>query len=237
VLTFAGPWGAYRVSLASQRHRLDRLVARNGLRVGTAPAAGRAVSFADRKEIAATLRYLVERRDGRGIAERFGGSASLAASGETRVRAIMASLGVAYVSPWEREENRESRYFHASWTTVPTPIEGYQYAIHLELFRLKDTLRIDAATAAWFVEARNVLRVERGGHPALEVPLDPVIERASAYRGTRGRRDMMPIDLLRAETTGPGGTALLYLTRLNATRGDSGWAVTAIDGELFLRLQ
>ena len=237
VLTFAGPWGAYQVSLASQRHRLDRLVARNGLRVGTTAATGRDVSFADRKEIAAMLRYLVERHDRQGIAERFGGPASIASSGETRVRAIMASLGVAYVSPWEREEGKESRYLHASWTTVPTPIDGYQYAIHLGPFRLKDTLRIDAATTAWFVKARNALRVERGGQPALEIPLQPVIERAAAYRGARGRRDEVPIGLLRAETSGPGGAALLYLTVLNATRGDSGWAVTTIDGELFLRLK
>ena len=125
----------------------------------------------------------------------------------------MASLGVAYVSPWEREEGKESRYLHASWTTsVPTPIDGYQYAIHLGPFRLGDTLRIDAATTAWFVKARNALRAERAGQPALEIPLQPVIERAAAYRRTRGRRDEVPIGLLRAETSGPGGAALPYLT-------------------------
>lgn len=237
VLTFAGPWGAYQVSLISQRHRLDRLVARHDLRVGTTAATGRDVPFADRKEIAAILRYLVERQDRRGLAARFGGPAPLASSGETRVRAIMASLGVAYVSRWEGEESKESHYFRATWTTAPTPIDGYQYAIHLGPFGLKDTLRIDAATSVSFEKARNALRLERGGQPPLEIPLQPVIERAAAYRGTRGRRDEMPIGLLRAEASGPRGAALLYLTVLNATRGDSGWAVTAIDGELFLRLK
>jgi len=238
VLTFAGPWGAYKVSLASQRHRLDRLVARHGLRVATTVATARDVPYADRKEIAATVRYLVERHDRQGIAARFGGAASLASSAvETRVRAIMASLGVAYVSPWDREESKESYYFRAKWTTAPTPIDGYQYAIHLGPFELKDTLRIDAATSVSFEKARNALRVERGGQPALEIPLQPVIERAAAYRRTRGRYDEVPIGLLRAETSGPGGGALLYLTVLNATHGDSGWAVTTIDGELFLRLK
>jgi len=238
VLTFAGPWGAYKVSLASQRHRLDRLVARHGLRVATTAATARDVPYADRKEIAATVRYLVERHDRQGIAARFGGPASLASAAvETRVRAIMASLGVAYVSPWDREESKESYYFRAKWTTAPTPIDGYQYAIHLGPFELKDTLRIDAATSVSFEKARNALRVERGGQPALEIPLQPVIERAAAYRRTRGRYDEVPIGLLRAETSGPGGGALLYLTVLNATHGDSGWAVTTIDGELFLRLK
>ncbi len=238
VLTIAGPWGAYQVSLASQRHRLDQILARHGLRVASTAATARDVSFADRKEIAATVRYLVERHDQQGIAARFGGAASLASSAvETKVRAIMASLGVAYVSPWEREESKESYYFRAKWTTAPTPIDGYQYAIHLGHFELKDTLRVDATTNAWFVKARNAFRVERGGQPALEIPLQPVIERAAAYRRTRGRYDEVPIGLLRAETSGPRGAALLYLTVLNAARGDSGWAVTTIDGELFLRLK
>ena len=239
VLTFAGPWGAYQVSLFSQRHRLDRLLARHGLRVVTTGVTARDVPFADRKEIAATVRYLLERHDRRGIAARFGEPASLASSAvETRVRTIMASLGVAYVSGWEREEGQESHYFRASWTAAPTPIDGYEYAIHLAPFGLlKDTLRIDAATSVSFDKARNALRVERGGQPALEIPLQPVIERAIAYRRVRGRYDEVPIGLLRAETSSPRGAALLYLTMLAASHGDSGWAVTAIDGELFLRLK
>src|SRR5512143_124514 len=230
VLTFAGPWGAYQVSLFSQRHRLDQLLARYGLRVVATGATAREVPFADRKEIAAPVRYLVERHDRKGIATRFGGPASRASSAvETRVRTIMASLGVAYVSPWEREEGEESHSFRAQWTTAPTPIDGYQYAIHLGHFEPKDTLRLDAASVS-FAQARNALRVERGGLAALEIPLQPVIERATAYRRTRGRYDEVPIGLLRGETSGPGGAALLYLTMLNASHGDSGWTVTAIDG-------
>jgi hypothetical protein len=238
LVTFAGPWGAYHVSLASQRHRLDQLLDRHGLRVAIPAATARDVPLADRKEIAATVRYLVERHDRQGIASRFGGPASLASSAiETRVRAIMASLGVAYVSPWEREEGKEFHTFHAKWTTAPTPIDGYQYAIHLGPFELRDTVRIDAATNVWFAKASSALRVERGGTPALEIPLQPVLERAAAYGRVRGPYDEVPIGLLRAETSGPGGAALLYLTTLNATRGDSGWVITAIDGELFLRLK
>lgn len=56
LVTFLGPWGAYRVSLASQRGRLDRLVTRYGLHTTVTP---RDIPFADRKEIAATLRYLL----------------------------------------------------------------------------------------------------------------------------------------------------------------------------------
>jgi hypothetical protein len=47
----------------------------------------------------------------------------------------------------------------------------------------------------------------------------------------------VPISLLRAEASGPHSAALLYLTVLNAARGDGGWSVTSLDGELFLRLK
>lgn len=237
VLTFAGPWGAYRVSLASQRHRLERIVARNRLRVGTTAAAARDVPFDDRKEIAATLRYLVERHDRQGIVARFGGPASLASSVETQVRAIMDSLGVAYVSRWERVGSGDLHWFRASLTSAPTPIDGYQYWIHLRPFGPSDTLRIDAATMTWFDKPRNALRIERAGLPGLEIPLQPVLERAAAYRGPGGRRDEVPIGLLRAEASGSLGAALLYLTSVSATRGDSGWSVTSLDGELFLQLK
>lgn len=61
LLTFAGPWSAYSVSEASQRGRLERLLTRNRL---LGPEGGVRVEGpvpdADRREIGATLRYLVD---------------------------------------------------------------------------------------------------------------------------------------------------------------------------------
>ncbi len=59
--TFGGPWSAYGVSEASQVHRLERILAANGmLEEGEALAATREVSFEDRREVSAILRYLIE---------------------------------------------------------------------------------------------------------------------------------------------------------------------------------
>src|SRR5262249_43282680 len=130
ILTFAAPWGAYQVSIMSQRHRLDALIARYALHpVTTGAVAKRDVPFADREQIAATLRYLLERHDPRGLAARFGHVAPWQSrSAEPRVRTIMASLGVAYVSRWETETAVEHFSFSASSPDGPVRIDGYQYA-------------------------------------------------------------------------------------------------------------
>ncbi|MEJ2372053.1 MAG: DUF4153 domain-containing protein, partial [Gemmatimonadales bacterium] len=61
VATFGGPWSAYSVSEASQVRRLTGLLASNEmLEGGRARAAEREVSFEDRREVSAILRYLTQ---------------------------------------------------------------------------------------------------------------------------------------------------------------------------------
>lgn len=231
--TILGPWGAYQVSLASQRGRLDRLVARYELRRAAPP---RDVPFADRKEIAATLRYLLQRGDGKAIAARFGGPAVPAsASVEPRVRTIMSSLGVAYVSPWETEDSVESVSFSSNWDRAPLRIDGYTYVLHLVPQAISDSVAIERGAYLLFVKGENVLRVTNSGRTALEIPLQPVIDRVATYRRQRGGYEV-PMSLLRAEATSGGAAGQLYLTSMYATMKDGTWSVSSYTGELFLRL-
>ncbi len=240
LVTFMGPWGAYQVSLASQRGRLDRLVARHTLRPAPpgAPAGEtRDVPFADRKEIAATLRYLLQRGDGRAIAARFGGPAVPAAADvEPRVRKLMTSLGVEYVSPWETEESVESISFSSSWDRTPLRIDGYTYVLHLAPRGVGDSVPIEPGTVLFFVKGPNVFRVTGNGRTALEIPLQPVIDRVAAYRRQRDDYEI-PIGLLRTEATGERAAGELYLTSMYATKQGGAWSVSSYSGELFLRLR
>ncbi len=242
LVTFMGPWGAYQVSLASQQGRLDRLVTRYALHpAGTRAAAPvgemRDVPFAERKEIAATLRYLLRRGDGKAIAARFGGSAvPTPANVEPRVRTIMASLGVGYVSPWQSEESVESLSLSSSWDRAPLRIDGYAYALHLTPLGVGDSVEIERGTFLTFVKGQNFFRVTTNGRPVLEIPLQPVIDRAAAYR--RQRDDyQVPMSLLRAEATAGPSAGELYLTNLFATKQGGAWSVSSYSGELFLRLR
>ena len=234
LLTFLGPWGAYRVSLASQRGRLDHLVAQYGLRP---TAAAHEVPFDDRKEIAATLRYLLERGDGKAIAARFGGSAAAKpVDVESRVRSIMASLGVAYVNQWQRSESTETLSLSSSFDKTPIRVAGYTYVLHLSPQSVGDSVEIEHGTFLYYVKGQNAFRVTTNGRAVLDIPLQPLLDRAVAYR--RQRDDArVPMSVLHAEATAGPAAGELYLTSLYATSQTSAWSITSYSGELLLRLR
>ena len=234
--TFLGPWGAYRVSLASQRGRLDRLVAQYGLRPSTAP---RDVPFDDRKEIAATLRYLLERGDGKAIAARFGGAAvARPVDVEARVRSLMASLGVAYVNPWQRsEESGETLTLSTHFDKTPIRISEYTYVLHLAPETLGDSLAIEPGAFLSYKKEQNAFRVTTNGRPVLDIPLQPLFDRAIAFQRQGGDEARVPMTVLRAEATAGSAAGELYLTFLFASKRKGQWDMTSYAGELFLRLR
>ncbi|HEV8355450.1 MAG TPA: DUF4153 domain-containing protein, partial [Gemmatimonadales bacterium] len=117
-LTSAAPWGAYAVSRRSQVGRLDRILAANHLgRAGDAGrAAAGAVSFEDRRELSAILRYLSTTRGVAAVAAVMGvprdtvniwvkdstqwGGGIL---GDRLAGLAMKHLGLAYVDRWQQE--------------------------------------------------------------------------------------------------------------------------------------
>jgi len=234
LVTFLGPWGAYRVSLASQRGRLDRLVAQYALRPS---AVAHEVPFDDRKEIAATLRYLLERGDGKAIAARFGGSAvPTPANVEPRVRSIMASLGVAYVNQWQRSEGMETLSLTSEFDKTPIRIAGYTYVLHLSPQSMGDSVEIEPGTFISYRKEQNAFRVTTNGRSVFDISLQPLLDRAVAYR--RQRDDSrVPISVLRAEAAAGSAAGELYLTYFFASKQAGQWAMTAFAGELFLRLR
>ena len=234
LVTFLGPWGAYRVSLASQRGRLDRLVTRYGLHTTATP---RDIPFSDRKEIAATLRYLLQRGDGKAIAARFGTSAvAKPVDVEARVRATMASLGVAYVNQWQRSDSLETLSFSTGFDSTPLRIDGYSYVLHLAAPPQRDTTPIEPGTVLYLIKGQNTIRVATNGRPVLDIPLQPVIDRVVAYRKQRNDYQV-PMNLLRVQAAAGSAAGEIYLTNLYATRTGEQWVVSTYSGELFLRLR
>ncbi|HET9707108.1 MAG TPA: DUF4153 domain-containing protein, partial [Gemmatimonadales bacterium] len=234
LLTFLGPWGAYRVSLASQRGRLDHLVAQYGLRPRAAP---HEVPFDDRKEVAATLRYLLERGDGKAIAARFGGSAAAKpVDVESRVRSIMASLGVAYVNQWQRSDSMETLSLSSNFDKTPIRIAGYTYVVHLSNQSVGDSVEIERGTFLSYVKGQNAFRVTTNGRSVLDIPLQPILDRAVAYRRQRDSYSV-PRSLLQTEAVAGSAAGAVYLTSLYATRQGDAWSITSYNAELYLRLR
>jgi hypothetical protein len=126
VLASIGPWDAYAVSRRSQVARLDRILRKNGLGragdAGRAPAGGAAVSFEDRSQMSAILRYLHETRGAVTLAAVMGlpvdsvnaweKIAGPRGNDEIAGRA-MRRLGLVYVTRWQQATREE-----AVWVNV-----------------------------------------------------------------------------------------------------------------------
>jgi hypothetical protein len=242
LLTFAGPWGAYQVSRASQLGRLRGLLARNALLANNAlQPATHDVSFADRKEISSGLRYLLETHGAGTIAPWIGDSLKNAfrvggadAAGEPRARAIMTALHLEYVTPWEGERDEYFSYY-ATGVGDPIAIAGFTQAMRIKFQAVRDTFRISGATYVRLGPDTLALRVERNGALLVELPLRALLERAEVYH-RRNPSYSFPPGLLQAEAANGDVKVVVAFTELSGTRRQGVLRLTGFDGELFVRL-
>ncbi|HUL02663.1 MAG TPA: DUF4153 domain-containing protein [Gemmatimonadales bacterium] len=236
LITFAGPWGAYGVSRASQLGRLQAILERNGLMAnGHLQAATGAVSFPDRKEISSGFRYLLETHGEGAIASWLTDSLKHASlRGEPRARAIMTSLRLEYVTPWQGEGG-ESFYYYATAAPEPVAIAGYTQAVRISFAPVKDSIKVGDGAIVRLGRDSLSLRVERNGALLLELPLGMLVDSATAYR-RRSSNQTLPPAMLRVEAQGGGAGALAVFTQLSGTLRQGAPRLTALEGELFLRL-
>jgi len=247
LLTFAGPWGAYSVSRASQVSRLERVLERNGMLAnGTLrPPAGE-VSFTERKEMSGGFRYLLETHGDGAIAGWLtdslrqalviGVSRGARASGEPRARAIMTALRLGYVTPWEGEGRGGGYfYFYANGVAEPIEIAGYTHATRLSLAALHDSLRLAEGTFVRLGGDSASLRVTRNGALLIDVPLRSLLDSAAAYK-ERAPNQALPPALMRVAVRSGDAAALATFTQLSGTMRQGAPRLTSFDGELFVRV-
>ena len=164
LLTFAGPWGAYAISRASQTSRLRRLLEKNGiLASGVVQPATREVANEERREISQTLEYLVRTHGTSGIASWFPDSVGRTLAERSGrwgripnadVRVIMRRMGVAYALPGVGTPGSQPVSYYADWGTDPLAITGYDYAVHLSRLG-SDSIRVaDHAYAHYDAHAK-----------------------------------------------------------------------------------
>jgi hypothetical protein len=140
VLASAGPWGAFAVSKRSQVARLDRILQANHMGragdAGRAPATG-AVSFEDRRELSAVLRYLERTRGESAIVAVLGvppdsvaawkKDTSRGSGGDLIASRAVSHLGLMYINQWEQGAREQS-----FWGNLAQPlaldVSGFQRA-------------------------------------------------------------------------------------------------------------
>lgn len=154
LLTFLGPWSAYAVSERSQLGRLQRLLARNDMLAegGTRPAP-RDVSFEDRKEISATVRYLVQHSGEESLQPLFGSLATAPRDAAARSpdstdrrsdsalpEEIVSALGIRYVDRWEGARGRRRYLLHADGAVATGSISGFDRVVRNVTSTMPDTV-------------------------------------------------------------------------------------------------
>ncbi len=241
VLTFAGPWGAYRVSERSQVHRLAGIFERHGmLRDGRVrPAAGDVVPFEDRREVAAILRYLAETHGYDAIAPWFGDSLAVIdtagmgrrRSAIRRAQGVARWLNVEYVESGGREGEVPFR-FVTSEAVGPLPVAGYDV-----LLRVTDWRAGPAAPATgWAVRGVRpgaTLVVYRDGAVVLRFAVDSLVRRLRELPGTPS--DTVIADRLRLGAQGAGLEGVLHVRTMSGRVVADSVRVLSFAGEVLVR--
>lgn len=229
-LTIAGPWGAYAVSERSQVNRLEGILERNDMLAdGRLRAPREEVSFADRREISAVVRYLTETHGVAEIEPWFeDGLASIdsvsadpgpspRAESDARTRAIVSAIGIDYVDQWAGVT--ESRFnFSSGPGESPLDIAGYDYVLRDQN---ADSVSIvvegRALELTWDeTTSRLVLSDESG--PVGSVSLQEAVAAAMAFRADSSGTGSIPARVLMSSSQSPGAMLIVYLNSISGTR-------------------
>ena len=246
IVTFLGPWGAFRVSERSQVHRLRTLFTRNEiLRDGQVTPASREPTLQERQAMSDVLRYLIETHGTGAIDPWFGDSLaridtiahstrpSNAATARTDV--ILASLGIVSLPP-SRGGSGYVTYSYGPFRPA-IPLAGYDYALTLSVrpdtVVLSDGLRITVPGDS------GAISVVRGDSVLASLPLATVFAEAAkrpprpADRRARGAAG----EPLAVSAEGPGASLRLYVWWLNGRNLANEIQLTGITGELLVRVK
>lgn len=241
-MTFTGSTGAYRFSEASQSQRLEGILAKNGwIANGHLQQGAKTISVADRKEISATLRYLLQTHGSGAIGSWLPDSIrkSLSAKplrfgSDDEARKVMKALGLEYL---DRGASVMNEYFSFGSQSPREVIDitGYTYAVRVSYWNAYDSLAVGDGYLVRLSADSTSLQLSRAGSVMLTIPLQSMVDRATAFRQTNGNIAMSD-EMLRTEAEKDGAAALVQLTSIGGMRRADGPKVMSLAGEIYLRL-
>jgi hypothetical protein len=239
-----GPWGAYAVSRRSQIHRLEGILAANGMgRAGAAVAATEPVSLPDQKELSAIFAYLREAHGPGAVADAFGvprdtvltwafdstGSSSYN-SIETRA---MERLGLQYVDRWTSVDPTHG-FTIAVREPGPISVTGFDVLVPIHLNPGATVpLGVDSLVLRSGADLRTI-SVSRGGAVLLTLDLGAALAPAvDSLRSTRAPAQREAPILL--EGSSGTVTVRLVLHQVNGRSASGGLAISGAQGLALVR--
>jgi hypothetical protein len=189
LLIFVGPWSAYAVSERSQAHRLRDLLSSNEIladgRLQTPPAD---VPFADRREISAAVRYLINTHGARAFryvapelrqtAENPPPADSALSVDDPVARAVLDRVGIEYVNRWQSQPQPDFVNYFTDPYQLPVEVAGFETLVRVNLTQpFTVPVGQDTLTFTWVANppAWNIaLRAE----PILSITLTELLSEA-----------------------------------------------------------
>ena len=246
IVTFVGPWSAYAVSQRSQTARLEGLLERNGMLVEDSVRASTGeISFDDRREIGAVLRYLAENH-GTGSIESWFPEGRLAEvdtiakgtgpterwNADERAALIAAELGLDYVGSWTPGEGEGFNFF-VEQNGPPLLISGYDYVLR-NRSGVEDTIGVEESSVGFaYDEEQLAIVMLRDDVELLSLPLTPLIERALDRARGQAASTSLPAELLALEGEADGVRFAVFVTAIGGfiDSGEAAAGETEADSE------
>jgi uncharacterized protein DUF4153 len=244
LLSFAGPWGAYGVSLRSQVGRLRAVLERRGHLVGGhVVRAGAALSSEEAVQVSAVVRYLVERRGTATITPWFRDSADARLGlslrgpatgeygGEQRVQRIVEAMGVEYRERWESDGGARRTFNFTVEDHAAIELHGYDV-----LLSIRGDSAARAGLVAFAAPREPSVHIERDGQLLLSVPLDSLVARAVRQRRSP-HGGQLPAESLRADAENASARAAVYLRFIRGVDSAGTRTVSTLNGEALVDLK
>jgi hypothetical protein len=250
--TFLGPWSAYSVSRSSQLSRLEGLLERNGMLVdgravpatGTDAVSGDSLRTEDRREIGATLVYLLGNHGSEPLVPLLGPELAVTDTlggtdpvrewvARDRASEVMAALGTTYVDARPRGLAPNQVYLRAD-PAEAAEAEGYRYVFDASRH---SKVRVAGRELEFDVEG-SAIEVRSGEVVLLTVPLEDLVTRATGPTGTEwaGSEKLVPRDIMRVEASSPTIDAVFLPDFVSGTRTGDTLTIDAANGLWLMNL-
>ncbi|MEO9022800.1 MAG: DUF4153 domain-containing protein [Ginsengibacter sp.] len=161
-----GPWGAFSVSLANQKHHLKSLLEKYSMLTdGKIVPAKDSIPFKDRKKISSTINYLVDVHGYKTLqpyfVQRLDSALKKADENDhnsSRVNKILLLMNLTYIPDYQTQEAEGANGYINFYSDKSVPIvdiKGYDYFI--PGFNINDYAGGDTTCSSYFLEKNKIL--------------------------------------------------------------------------------
>jgi hypothetical protein len=156
-----GPWGAFSVSLASQKNHLKALLNKYSMLVnGRIEPSKDTIPFKDNKKISSTINYLVDVHGYKSLQPYFVRNLDSALKNENRydyTEKIHSMINLKYIQDYQiQEDNSENKYltFFSNNSSNIVSVEGYNYFI--QDFSINEYAKENTTCNTYLVGKNNI---------------------------------------------------------------------------------